>query len=200
MGEHFDDIDRDMPVIFLFAITKYISTIKMLNNNEYRRLLIKSMERLLKTDYVFAYYKDINKHMRMPYNIMNKEYIEFHANKDFVPKAVVSISDTNEKKEIELSKMFMNIYVKKITVFKNEVVTYEIINSQDLSSGVIAKGTLLYDEKYELEYPKSSKQRSTFDYINEAIVNLDRENFDGLRRTVVDMIEKQEISKELFSI
>lgn len=200
MGEHYEEIDKDMPVIFLFAMTKYISTIKSLTNNEYRRLLIKSMERLLKTDYVFAYYKDINKHMRMPYSIMNKEYIEFHANKDFVPKAIVSISDTNEKKEIELTKMFMNIYVKKITVFKNEIITYEIINSQDLSSGIIAKGTLLYDENYEIEYPKSSKQRSTFDYINDAIVYLDRENFDGLKRTVIEMIEKQEISKELFSI
>ena len=200
MGEHYNEIDQDMPIIFLFAITKYISTIKILNNNEYRRLLIKSMERLLKTEYVFAYYKKLNRHMRMPYSIMNKEYIEYHANKDFVPKAVLSISGSDEKKEIELNKMFMNIYVKKITVFKNEVITYDIINGSDLSSGILASGTLVYDENYELEYPKSTKVRSMFDYINDAIVCLDRENMDGLKRVIMDMTEKQEISKELFEI
>lgn len=200
MGSHYNDIDKDMPVIFLFAITKYISTIKVLNNNELRRLLIKSMERLLKTEYVFAYYKKLNHHMRMPYSIMNKEYIEYHANKDFVPKAILSIGGSDEKKEIELNKMFMNIYVKKITVFKNEVINYDIINGTDLSSGILASGTLIYDENYELEYPKSTKVRSMFDYINDAIVCLDRENMDGLKRVIMEMTEKQEISKELFEI
>ena len=200
MGEHYNEIDNNMPIIFLFAITKYISTIKILNNNEYRRLLIKSMERLLKTEYVFAYYKKLNRHMRMPYSIMNKEYIEYHANKDFVPKAILSISGSEEKKEIELNKMFMNIYVKKITVFKNEVINYDIINGSDLSNGILASGTLVYDENYELEYPKSTKVRSMFDYINDAIVCLDRENMDGLKRVIMEMAEKQEISKELFEI
>ena len=200
MGAHYNEIDVDMPIIFLFAMTKYISTIRNLNNNEYRRLLIKSMERLLKTEYVFAYYKALNKHMRMPYNIMNKEYIEYHADKDFVPKAILTISGSDEKKELELTKMFMNIYVKKVTVFKNEIITYDIINTSDTSSGVLATGTLVYDENYDLEYPRSRKIRSTFDYVNDAIVNLDRENLDGLKRVVMDMVEKQEISKEMFSI
>ena len=200
MGEHYNNIDKDMPIIFLFAITKYISTIKVLNNNEYRRLLIKSMDRLLNTEYVFAYYKKLNRHMKMPYSIMNKEYIEYHANKDFVPKAILSISGSGEKKEIELNKMFMNIYVKKITVFKNEVINYDIINGSDLSSGILASGTLVYDEIYELEYPKSNKVKSMFDYINDAIVCLDRENMDGLKRVIIEMTEKQEISKELFEI
>ncbi len=200
MGEHFADIDIDMPIIFLFAMTKYISTIKMLSNNEYRRILIKAMDRLLKTEYVFAYYKDINKHMRMPYSIMNKEYIEYHASKDFVPKAILSISGSDEKKELELAKMFMNIYVKKVTVFKNEIITYEIINSSDPSTGILASGTLVYDEKYDIEYPRNHKAKSTFDYVNDAIVCLDRDNIDGLKKVVMDMVEKQEISKGLFSI
>ena len=200
MGAHFNEIDTDMPIIFLFAMTKYISTIKSLSNNEYRRLLIKSMERLLNTDYVFAYYKNINKHMKMPYSIMNKEYIEYHASKDFVPKAILSISGVEEKKEVELNKMFMNIYVKKVTVFKNEIINYDIINATDPSSGILASGTLVYDENYDFEYPRSGKQRSTFDYVNDAIVCLDRENLDGLKKVVMEMAEKQEISKGMFSI
>ena len=200
MIRHFDEIDGNMPIVFLFAMTKYISTIKLLSNNEYRRILIKAMERLLRTDYVFAYYKKLNRHIRIPYGIMNKEYIEYHANKDFVPRAVLSISGDMEKKEIELTKVFMNIYIKKITVFKNEVINYEIINSSDPSSGVLATGTLRYDENYEYEYPKSGKVRGTFDYINEPIVCLDRDNIEGLKKVVTEMVEKQEISKDLFSL
>ena len=94
----------------------------------------------------------------------------------------------------------MNIYVKKITVFKNEIINYEITNSNDASSGVLAKGTLSYDENYELEYPKSNKMKGTFDFINDAVVCLDRDNIEALKRVVMEMVEKQEMSKELFNI
>ena len=198
ISKHFDDIDN-LPIIFIFAITKYISTFKMLSDNELRRILIKSMDRLLKTDYIFSYYKNLNKHIKMPYSIMNKEYIEYHVSRDFVPRAIISISGINEKKTIELTKVFMNIYVKKITVFKNEIVNYEIINSNDLSN-VLMKGVLTYDENYELEYPKYNNMRGTFDYINDAIVCLDRDNVEGLKKVVLEMIEKQEMSKELFNL
>lgn len=198
MSTQFDDIDN-LPIIFIFAITKYISTFKMLSNNELRRILIKSMERLLKTDYVFAYYKDLNRHVKMPYSIMNKEYIEYHADKDFVPRAIITISGEDGKKTIELTKVFMNIYVKKITVFKNEIINYEIVNSSD-ASNILMKGTLTYDENYELEYPKYNKMRGTFDYINDAIVCLDRDNLEGLKKVVLEMVEKQEMSKELFNL
>ena len=199
LSNHYEEIDT-MPIIFLFAITKYISTFKILSNNELRRILIKAMERLLDTEYVFAYYKNLNRHMRMPYYIMNKEYIEYHADKDFVPRVTISISGVDEKKTMDLAKVFMNIYVKKITVFKNEVINYEITNANDASAGVLAKGTLTYDENYEFEYPKNTKMRSTFDYINDAIVCLDRDNLEGLKKVVMDMVEKQEMSKELFNI
>ncbi|MBP3201388.1 MAG: hypothetical protein J6M39_07055 [Lachnospiraceae bacterium] len=198
LSNHYDEIDT-LPIIFLFAITKYISTFRMLSDNDLRRILIKSMERLLKTDYVFAYYKKLNKHVRIPYSIMNKEYIEYHADKDFVPRAIITISGEDDKKTIELTKVFMNIYVKKITVFKNEIINYEIINSSD-ASNVLAKGTLTYDENYELEYPKYNKMRGTFDYINDAIVCLDRDNIEGLKKVVLEMIEKQEMSKALFNL
>lgn len=191
---------ESVPIIFLFAITKYISTFKILSNNDLRRILVKAMERLLNTEYIFAYYKDLNRHMRMPYYIMNKEYIEYHADKDFVPRVTISISGVEEKKTLELTKVFMNIYVKKITVFKNEIINYEITNANDASNGVLAKGTLTFDENYEMEYPRSSKMRSTFDFINDAIVCLDRDNIEGLKKVVMEMVEKQEMSKGLFNI
>ena len=50
------------------------------------------------------------------------------------------------------------------------------------------------NEDYEYEYPKSGKVRTTFDYINDAIVCLDRDNMEGLKRVVMEMKEKQEIS------
>ena len=62
------------------------------------------------------------------------------------------------------------------------------------------KGTLVYDENYELEYPMYNKIRGTFDYINDAIVCLDRDNIEGLKKVVLEMIEKQEMSKELFNL
>ena len=198
----FNNIDniQNIPIIYIFAITKYISSLQNLTNNELRRILVRSMEFLLEKDYVFAYFKNINRHLKMPLNIMNKEYIEYHANKDFVPKVIINLKDNTYKQEFEMTKMYKNIYIKKVTVFKNEVVNYEIVNSDDLSAGILKRGTLTYDENYELEYPKKTKMKSTYDYINDAIENLDKNNIEKLKKLVIEMTIKQEVSEKLFNI
>lgn len=195
---HIDDIDST-PLIFILAITKYISEVQTVDNNM-RRILIKSIDRLISSGYVFAYFKKLHKLYHMPYNIMNKEYIEYHADKDFVPKLILSIGGEDVKREVELNKVFMNIYVKKITVFKNEIINYEVINAQDPSSGILYKGTLSYDENYENESPMGGRVHTTFDYVNDAIVCLDRDNIEGLKRVFIEMTEKQELSRMLFNI
>lgn len=195
---HIDDIDS-APLIFILAITKYISEVQIVDN-DMRRILIKSVDRLISSGYVFAYFKKLHKIYNMPYNIMNKEYIEYHADRDFVPKLILSIGGEDIKREVELTKVFMNIYVKRITVFKNEIINYEVINSQDPSSGILHKGTLSYDENYENESPMGGRVHTTFDYVNDAIVCLDRDNIEGLKRVFIEMTEKQELSRMLFNI
>ena len=194
---HINDFNN-VPLIYLLSITKYISEIKILYQNDLRRILNKAMEVLLTKNLVFAYYKKLNSHYKMPVNILNKEYIEYHADHDIVPVASITISDNYDKKEVEPSKMYKNIYIKKITVFKNEILNYEIYSKDDPSQSVLQKGSITYDDSLEKEY-NASKYKTAYEYINDLITYLDNGELQKLKVLMQEMVLNQEISNKIFS-
>ena len=194
---HINDFEN-VPLIYLLSITKYISNIKILYQNDLRRILTKAMDILLTKNLVFAYYKKLNVHYKMPISILNKEYIEYHADHDIVPIASISISDNYEKKEVELSKMYKNIYIKKITVYKNEILNYEIYSKDDPSQKVLKSGSITYDDSLEKEY-NASKYKTTYEYINDLITYLDNGELQKLKVLMQEMVLNQEISNKIFS-
>ena len=187
------------PVLYLLAYTKYISQLDVINDNDMRRVLIKAIDVLINKDFVFAYFKDLNKHVKMPYEIMNKEYIEYHAENNELPKVVFTINGKHKLKDFELTNVYMNIFLKKITVYKDEIITYEIYNILNKEQGVLQKGVLKYSDIFELEYA-NTKSKDSFTYINLALDNLEKNNMDVLKHVVLEMVTKQEVSKNLFEI
>lgn len=194
---HINDFDN-VPLIYLLSVTKFISGIKVLYQNDLRRILTKAMDVLFTKNLVFAYYKKLNTHYKMPISILNKEYIEYHADHDIIPVASISISDNYEKKEVELTKMYKNIYIKKITVYKNEILNYEIYSKDDPGQSVLQKGSLTYDDSLEKEY-NASKYKTTYEYINDLISYLDNGELQKLKILMQEMILNQEISNKIFS-
>ena len=194
---HINDFNN-IPLIYLLTITKYISEIKILYQNDLRRILTKAMEVLLTKNLVFAYYKKLNTHYKMPISILNKEYIEYHADHDIVPVASIIIGDNFDKKEVELTKMYKNIYIKRVTVYKNEILNYEIYSKDDPSQSILQKGSLIYDDSLEKEY-NASKYKTTYEYINDLITYLDNGELQKLKVLMQEMILNQEISNKIFS-
>ncbi len=189
---------NNIPFIYILAFTKYVSTLDYLTDNDMRRVLIKCMDILFETDMVFAYYKKLNKHIKIPYSIMSKEYIEYHADRDFVPKAIFTVNGINKERDIELYKVYKNIYIRSITVFKNEIINYKIYDSNN-PSGVLESGTLTYEDSFMLDFIDNNIKDS-FSYINSAVEYLDSGNYEALRKTVNDMIINQKVTEDLFSI
>ena len=187
-----------IPLIYLMAYSKYLSNMQSINNTNMRRVLIQIVEILLNNNYVFAYFKDLNKHIKMPYTIMNKEYIEFHSKKNIIPKAVFNINN-GEEKEIELNRVYKNIFIRKITVYKNEFIKYKIYDINNMDKGILKEGILKHDDDFEVEY-QNSKIKNTYNYINEAIANLDNYNMDKLKQIMIEMVTRKEVSKQLFNI
>lgn len=197
LTNHLNELN-DLPIIYLLTITKYISNIKVLYQNDLRRILIKAMDLLLEKNYVFAYFKKLNNHYKMPINILNKEYIEYHANHDIVPIAMITLPDNSEKKEVELNKVYKNIYIKKVTVYKNEIINYEIYSKDDPKQSVLKSGSLTYDDSLEKEY-NASKHKTTYEYINDLITYLDNGELQKLKILMQEMILNQEMSNKVFS-
>ena len=187
-----------VPFIYILAFTKYVSTLDYLSDNDMRRALIKCMDILLETDMIFAYYKKLNKHIKIPYSIMSKEYIEYHADRDFVPKAIFTVNGLDRERDIELYKVYKNIYIRSITVFKNEVISYKIYDGNN-PTGILDSGTLTYEESFMLDFIDNNIKDS-FSYINAAVEHLDSGNYEALRKTVNEMIINQKVTEDLFSI
>ena len=190
---------NNCPVLYLLAYTKYISKLETINDNDMRRVLIRAIDVLINKDFVFAYFKDLNKHIKMPYEIMNKEFIEYHAKNNELPKVIFTINGKHKLKDFELANIYMNIFLKKITVYKDEIITYEIYNILNKEQGVLQKGVLKYSDIFELEY-SNMKSKDSFTYINLALENIEKNNMDVLKHIVLEMVTKQEVSKNLFEI
>lgn len=195
--KNINDLSK-MPLIYLLAYSKYLSELDSINNTDMRRALIHIVDILLKKNYIFSYFKKLNKHVKMPYTIMNKEYIEYHSQNNIIPKAVFNINNGDDI-EIELNRIYKNIYIRKITVYKNEIINYKIYDINNIDKGILQQGNLKYDDSYELEY-QNSKIKNTYNYINEAINNLDNANMDTLKHIMIEMITRKEVSKQLFNI
>ena len=188
-----------VPLIYSLAFSKYVSKIDALNNNDIRRALLHVVDYLLANKYVFAYFKNLNKHIKMPFNIMNKEYIEYHSQDNTIPKVSFTVNDDQKEIESDMTRIYMNIYIKKIMVFKYEIINYKIYASNNLEKGILTTGTLSHDDRYELEY-NYNKIQNTYNYINNAIQELNDNRLEELKKTTKDMVSKQEVLKQLFNI
>lgn len=188
-----------VPLVYSLAFSKYVSDMDILQNNDLRRALLHIVDYLLDKKYIFAYFKKLNKHIKMPFNVMNKEYIEYHANDNVIPK--VSFTVNNDQKEIEsdMTRIYMNIFIKKIMVFKYEIINYKIYASNNLEKGILDTGTLTHDDTYELEY-SYNKIQNTYNFINNAIIELSENKLEELKRTTKNMVSKQEVLNKLFNI
>ena len=188
-----------VPLIYSFAFSKYISQMDVIQNNDIRRALLHVVDYLLANKYCFAFFKDLNKHIKMPFNIMNKEYIEYHSKDNYIPKITFTVNDDQREIDSDMTRMYMNIYIKKIMVFKYEIINYKIYASNNLEKGILASGSLTHDDIYELEY-NYNKIQNTYNFINNAIQELNDNRLEELKKTTKDMVSKQEVLKKLFNI
>lgn len=188
-----------VPLIYSLAFSKYISKLDAIQNNDIRRALLHVIDYLLENKYVFAYFKNLNKHIKMPFNIMNKEYIEYHSQDNTIPKVSFTVNDDQKEIESDMSRVFMNIYIKKIMVFKYEIINYRIYASNNLEKGILSSGTLTHDDRYDIEY-NYNKIQNTYNFINNAIQELNDNRLEELKKTTKDMVTKQEVLKKLFNI
>lgn len=186
------DIDN-IPILYLLAFTLYASTLNIITNNEYRRILIVAIDYLIKKDLVFSYFKKLNKHINIDNAIMNKEYIEFISKPGIIPKLKININ--NNDQDVELINIYNNIYQRSLHIYKNEFITYKIYNQNKIDDGVLKEGSISYNKLIN-----NNQNLETYDAINEIINNFADNKLSDLKLNLVDLEVKEEITKNLFNI
>ncbi|MDO5564149.1 MAG: DUF5717 family protein [Eubacteriales bacterium] len=187
-----------IPKIFIFSLSKYLSTKDSIDIDE-RRALIILTEKMLNDRTIFAFLKDLYKFVDMKEELVNAEYIEYHALPGEIPKAYISINEESEI-EIELYHIYKNIYSRPISIFKNEKITYKIYNINKVDDGVLKEGTFIFDPVRNDAYVSPNNIKSTYKYINDSIDLLEKKEYQKLKYLVKDMIIREGMISNLFNI
>lgn len=114
-----------LPLICLMALTRYDSTEPELSEEE-RELCGRMLEELCRKNYVFAYYRDLERFVRLPEELNDKLFVEYRGSKTGRVQIRWRLLP-GEKEEIEtMPHMYEGVFVKQIPVFYGETLEYEI--------------------------------------------------------------------------
>lgn len=196
----FNNLDNvhHIPKIYVFSMTKYLSTKDSINTSERKALNILS-EYMMNDRIVFAFTKELYKFIDMKEELANAEYIEYHAQNNEIPKAFITINDGKEI-ECELFNVYKNIYVRPILIYKNERINYKIFNVNKIEDGVLKEGTFVYNKLRNNAYVSPNKIKSPVKYINEAIDLFEQNDYIKLKELIKEMTNREGLTKELFNI
>lgn len=183
-----------MPIICKIALLKYLSTLNNLTNKqkEYARKLIGD---LTEKNVAFEFYKKFTKYFSVPYQVLDKTYIEHHTN----PKYKVSISYTLTKQgkttgllSAEMTQNFPGVYVKAFPLFAGDRIDY-YFNERYADSEVTIEG-----KSITVNPVKSglTTGKSRYELINDMVIN---ENND-LADQIYDFYAKRVIAQNLFEV
>ena len=82
---------------------------------------------LLESEMVFPYMKDLGRFVSIPEDIMDKTMIEYRGDKNVQPWIEMRILPQEDHfTREEMKRVYQGIYVKKLTLFKGELLEYQI--------------------------------------------------------------------------
>jgi hypothetical protein len=131
-----------VPDIYLLALTKYYATLPALSD-EQKELCQSVVDVLLEAGMVFAYFKDLARFIMIPGNILDKEIIEYHGNRDIRPYLRLRILPEEEEFHYEeLRPVYKGIYVREKVLFEGEIMEFQIEEEQDGGRKTVAEGSI----------------------------------------------------------
>ena len=96
-----NSVEKDkVPDIYLLALTRYYSTLPALQDDQLK-LCQAVIDVLIEAGMIFAYFKDLAKFIVIPGNILDKEIIEYHGNKEIRPYLRLRILPEEEEYHYE---------------------------------------------------------------------------------------------------
>ncbi len=187
--------DRErIPDIYLLALTKYYSTLPELSE-EQSRLCQSVIDVLLDAGMNFTYFKNLAKFINIPGEILDKEIIEYHGNRNIRPYLKLRIRPQEEEYHYEEMRLiYRDIYIREKVIFEGEILEYQIEEEEEGDRVVKAEGSIVCREV-------SGRNRdSRFAALNEMSLSLQVKNEAALREKMRDYQRKNAVISTLFPI
>lgn len=190
-----NSVEKDkVPTIYLLALSKYYSTLPTVS--EEQKMLCRSMMKiLLEEDMLFAWFKDIGKHISMPEDIMDKGIVEYHGQKNSKPELLIRILPEEEEYRTEdMRRVFQGIFVRQKVLFEGEIMEYQIYETNNGSRSLEKEGSIT------CEPVQAENSNNRFACLNELGLCLNLKEDERLREKMRDYILKNAEAEELFQL
>ena len=188
-------IEKDkVPTIYLLALSKYYSTLPKLNE-EQKKLCETIMNIILSEGLVFAYFKDLAKHIAVPEDIMDKGIVQYCGRKDSKVELMVRIlPDEEDYHPEEMKRVYQGIFIKQKILFEGEIMEYQIYECRD------GERTLAEEGSVECDMSAFPKTASRFSCLNDMGLCLSLKEEESLKKKMQEYLVKNATAEELFSL
>ncbi len=183
-----------IPDIYLLALTKFYSTLPELSK-EQSRLCQSVVDVLIDAGMIFSYFKELAKFINIPGNILDKEIIEYHGNRNIRPYLKLRIlPQETEFHYEEMHLIYRDIYIREKVIFEGEILEYQVEEEEDGVRTPKKKGEIICREV------KGRNRDSRFAALNEMSLSLKVKNEPALREKMHEYQKKDAVIGTLFPI
>ncbi len=188
-------IEKDkVPTIYLLALTRYYASCDSLKDDQLKLCrLIGGL--LIQEGLIFAYTRDLAKHMAVPEDVMDKAMVEYLGKKDGRPELMVRILPHEDQYHSEdIRRVYQGIFVKQKVLFEGETMEYQIYDYREGKRVLADSGQVSCDHKLD------GKENSRFALLNRMGTALGRKDEAALKKAMEDYLKKAAVLSELFPI
>ncbi|MDO5140842.1 MAG: DUF5717 family protein [Eubacteriales bacterium] len=181
-----------LPVIFRLALTKYYSGLERLGKKQ-TAICQELSDSLIRQGLIFCYTKKLRKKIHIPDEIFRKFFVEYHASGDAPPKMLALIAPDDEEYHVaNMRRVYKNIYVMSVVLFKGDELRYLIYDSafenEPSEEGIISV------KKY---HRQKDDLFESLNMINKAI---EEKDIETLKERMLDYAGRSLTIRELFSM
>ncbi len=186
-----DEPNRErVPLIYLLAMSKHMASQKELTGEE-KLVLQDTMDLLIRKKLIFAYTRTLYRLIRIPDSVMDRYYIEYHGDRETRPSLFLRIlPDQDDFEEVEITRIYQNIYVRAVTLFAGEQAEYQIY-AQTTDETPAASGRIDWDGTVRLK-------GDTYDILSEMSGLMGRDKDEELCRAMHRYVRNEAVIEALF--
>lgn len=183
-----------LSTIYLLALTKYYAGLAQLDA-EQTELCQTIVDILLAEGMVFAHFKPLAAHVRIPREILDKAILQYIGRKDSRIDLQVRIRPQEERfYGDDMKRMYQGVFVKMKVLFEGETMEYRIYEHQKDSQILAAEGSLTCDRG------AAAGGDSRFELLNQMAVFMNRRDEEGLKLAMQEYTKKTAAVEGLFGL
>lgn len=189
---HRENIKERLPLIYLLAMSKYMSVQERLSDEE-KLELQEMMNVLTEKRLIFAYTERLRRFIPLPASVTNRSYIEYQSDTGEKPALYVKIlPDETAFREEELERVYQNIYVCPLLLFAGEQAVYKICRIGEEIP--VQQGSVK-----PVSEPGSRTEGDSYALLNELSGLMETGDGQEIRDKMLQYVRREAMIRELFA-